>query len=244
MDTINSLLNAFHIGNKKYDVVYEFNNTEETNDNKAIEYYNFIIKNTGYNKHKIDKFIENTVIHFDMYNKIRGCDLSLMECVNTLNYLLSRNEIINSINNLNSYNSNNFKEIIETLFFKIIFIHIELYNNTEDTFKKYTINAKLCEYSIQYYKHFSTGGFKKMFENYYKSLLYRCLNMSSLFGCLISWLTLAKIAPEMVNDDYYPKINQDSHIYKYINLAYLREQNLFNKELQLFNKYYHFAKKD
>jgi hypothetical protein len=244
MDTINTLLSAFYITNKKYDAVYEFNNTEETNDNTIIEYYNFIIKNNGYNKTKIDKFIENVIIPFDIYSKTKGCDLSLVECVNTLNYLLSRKEIINSINNITSINSKNFKEIIETLFFKIIVIHLELFNVTEDIIKKHTINAKMCEYSIKYSHVLLSGQFRNIYNNYYKSLLYRCLNSSAINGCLISWLTFAKLSPEMVNDDYYPKINQTTDIYKKINIAYIKDTELFEKELELFNKYIHFNKKD
>ncbi len=244
MDAINTLLSAFYITNKKYDVVYEFNNTEETNDNKITEYYNFIIKNNGYNKNKIDKFIESIIIPFDIHTKTKGCDLSLVECVNTLNYLLSRREIINSINNLTSNNSKNFKDIIETLFFRIILIHLELFNNTEDIIKQHTINAKLCEYSIKYSYVLTSGQFINIFNSYYKSLLYRCLHSSSVHGCLISWLTFAKLAPDMVNDDYYPKINQNTEIYKKINIAYIKDTELFDKELELFNKYIHFNKKD
>ncbi len=244
MDTINTLLSAFYISNKKYDVVYEFNNAEETNDNTITEYYNFIIKNNGYNKNKIDKFIENIIIPFDIYSKTKGCDLSLLECVNTLNYLLSRKEIINSINNLTSNNSKNFMEIIETLFFRIIIIHLELFKTSEDILKKHIINAKLCEYSIKYSNILTSGQFKNLFGCYYKSLLYRCLHSSAINGCLISWLTFAKLAPEMINDDYYPKINQTTDIYKKINIAYIRDTELFDKELELFNKFIHFNKKD
>ncbi len=244
MDTINSLLNAFNITNKKYDVVYEFNNTEEKNDNKLIEYYNFIIKNNGYNKNKIDRFIENIIVPVDVYGNTKGCDLSLLECVNTLNYLLSRKEILNSINNLKSHNSKNFKDIIETLFFRIIVIHLELFNNTDDFIKKHIVNAKLCEYSIKYSHFLTTGQFKNIFNNYYKSLLYRCLHSSAVNGCLISWLTFAKLAPEMINDEYYPKINQNTDIYKSINISYVKDTELFDKELELFNKYIHFNKKD
>ena len=48
----------------------------------------------------------------------------------------------------------------------------------------------------------------------------------------------------MINDEYYPKINQTTDIYKKINIAYVKETELFDKELELFNKYIHFNKKD
>ncbi len=48
----------------------------------------------------------------------------------------------------------------------------------------------------------------------------------------------------MINNEIYLKINQNTDIYKSINIAYVKDSELFDKELELFNKYIHFNKKD
>ena len=70
MDVINTLLSALNIRkDTNYDVVFEFNNNEETNDNSEIEYYNFKIKNNVEIKSKIDKFNELIPIKYDLDTK-------------------------------------------------------------------------------------------------------------------------------------------------------------------------------
>lgn len=237
MDAITNLLGAFYIS-RDYNSVYKLNNNEETNDNSDVVYYNFKIKNNIEIKNKIDKFNELSSIKYDLDIKCNGCDLSLLECINTLDYLLNRKEIINSIENFNRFSSNNFKQIIEALFSRIIIIHLENYNSAKDNIKKQTINSKMCEHAIYYYELFNNTIFRKSFENFYKSLTYRSFHMTTNYGCIISWLTFAKLAPDMVCDECYPEINTDCVLYKQINKEYLKRLPMFEKEYELFNKYY------
>jgi hypothetical protein len=243
MDTINNLLSALNIKkDKNYNIIFELNNTEETNDNSETEYYGFKIKNNVEIKSKIDKFNELISIQFDLNSKCNNCDLSLSECLNTLNYLLNRKEIINSIESSNRFSSDNFKQIIEALFSRIMIIHLEGFNNNNSSSinitTKYTFNAKMCEYAIYYYNIFNNTIFIKSFKNFYKSLIFRSFHMAINNGCVISWLTFAKLAPDMINDDCYPNINKNSILYQKINMNYLKELNIFEKELELFNKYF------
>ncbi len=246
MDTINNLLSVLNIKkDTNYNIVFELNNNEETNDNTDIEYYNFKIKNNVEIKSRIDKFNDSVSIHFDLINKCNGCDLSLSECINTLNYLINRKEIINSINSSynSTFNSNNFKQIIEALFSRIMIIHLEGYNNiqninSQNIISKHTLNAKMCEYAINYYNIFNNTIFMNSFEKFYKSLAYRCFYMTTNYGCIISWLTFAKLAPDMVNDYCYPNINKKTILYNKINKEYLNNLEIFEKELELFNRYF------
>ena len=131
-----------------------------------------------------------------------------------------------------------FKEIIEILFSRIIVIYLEKCNETEDIIMKNFHNAKMCETAIFYSHIFMNSVFKDTFENFYKSLIYRCFNIATNYGCVISWMTFARLAPEMVNDDYYPKINKEADIYQKINFEYLNSSVIFKKEFKLFQKYY------
>ena len=245
MDVINNLLSALNIrNNTNYDVIFELNNNEETNDNSDIEYYNFKIKNNVDIKSKIDKFNELVSIQYDLNIKCNGCTLSLSECVNTLNYLLNRKEIINSIESSNRFSSDNFKQIIEALFSRIMIIHLDRYNSPNidiimNQHFKNTINAKMCEYASHYYNIFNNTIFMKSFDNFYKALSYRSFYMTTNYGCIISWLTFAKLAPDMINDDCYPKINKNSILYQQINKEYLKGLKMFEKEYDLFNKLNH-----
>jgi len=241
MEALSNLLNILYITNEtKYNTVYELNEQEETNDNSEIEYHNFIIKNNVGIKSKIDKLNDYKFLAFDLYKKANGCDLSLIECVNTLNYLLNRKEIINSIEHINSLSSNNFKEIIESLFSRIIIIHLDKYNESNDINYKHVTNVKLCEYAIHYYNIFTNTIFRKSFDNFYKSLAYRAYYLSINTGCIISWLTFAKLIPDMVNDDCYPKINKTTIFYKnkpmVINIEYIKKLKIFEKEIELYYK--------
>ncbi len=238
METITNLLSALNITkNRNYDVIFELNNNEETNDNSETEYYNFIIKNNVEIKKKIDDFNNLIELKYDIYSNCHGCDLSLTECVDTLNYLLNRREIVNSIEKINTLNSTNFKQIIVALFSRIIVIHLEYFNKTNDIYLKYLYNSKMFEYAITYYEIFNQTIFKIIFDNFYKSLIYRAFYIASKEGCIISWLTFAKLAPDMINDDCYPKINKTTQIYKKINKEYLNNLLIFKKELEIFKKY-------
>jgi hypothetical protein len=239
MDVINNLLCALNIRkDTNYDIIFELNENEETNDNSDTEYYNFKIKNCVEIKSKIDKFNELVSIQYDLNIKCNGCDLSLLECVNTLNYLLNRKEIINSINDINTVSSNNFKQIIESLFSRIMIIHLERYNDNSSIINKHTFNAKMCEYAIHYYEIFNNTIFMKSFDNFYKSLTYRAFHMTTTNGCIINWLTFAKLAPDMINDDCYPKINKRTVLYQKANREYLKGLKIFEKEYKIFKKYY------
>lgn len=243
MEALSNIFNMLHIKNEpKYNSIYKLNNHEETNDNSEIEYHNFIIKNNIDIKRKIDEFNDYKLLDFDLYKKANGCDLSLIECVNTLDYLLNRKEIISSIEHINSLSSNNFKQIIESLFSRIIIIHLDEYNKTNEIDYKHIINIKLCEYAIHYYNIFTNTIFIKSFDKFYKSLAYRVFYISTTTGCIVSWLTFAKLIPDMVNDDCYPKINSTILIYKnkpvVINREYIRKLKFFDKEFEIYNKYY------
>ena len=231
MDMINNLLSALNI--KKdidYDVIFKFNEIEETNDNSDTEYYGFKIKNNVEIKSKIDKFNELILIKYDLNTKCNGCDLSLLECQNTLDYLLNRKEILNSIESFNRFSSDNFKQIIEALFSRIMIIHLQSYNSNENIINKNILNAKMCEYAIYYYEIFNNTIFMKSFSDFYKSLTYRAFYMTTTNGCIISWLTFAKLAPDMINDDCYPKINKKALFHERINMNYLTGLKIFEKE--------------
>ena len=241
MDAINSLLSALHIRkDTNYNIVFELNNNEETNDNSEMEYYNFKIKNNVEIKSKIDKFNELVLLEYDLNTKCNGCNLSLLECVNTLNYLLNRKEILNSIENSNRFSSDNFKQIIEALFSRIIIIHLDGYNNSSsiNIITKHKINAKMCEYAIYYYEIFNNTIFMKSFDNFYKALLYRSFYMATTNGCIISWLTFAKLAPDMINDDCYPNINKNTVLYQKANREYIKGIKTLEKELEIYYKYF------
>jgi hypothetical protein len=119
-------------------------------------------------------------------------------------------------------------------------IHIDGYNNSSNVniFTKHSINAKMCEFAIYYYDIFNNTIFMKIFNNFYKSLTYRSFYMTTTHGCIISWLTFAKLAPDMINDDCYPKINKNTILYQKVNREYLKELKMFEKELDIFNKYF------
>jgi hypothetical protein len=228
MDTINMLLNSLYISDVKYNVV-----TKEIN---FLEYNNYIINNINDKKaieNKINNFNKNISIQLNIHSICKDCNLSLNETINTLNYLLSRKEIIDSINYFNK-----FKEIIEILFSRIIVIHLDECNKTNDILMKNFHNAKMCEYAIYYSHIFMNSVFKNTFDIFYKSLTYRSFNIATNYGCIISWMTFARLAPHMINDDYYPKINKETDIYQKINFDYLNNNILFEKEFKLFQKYH------
>jgi hypothetical protein len=233
MDALNSILNALHINKEtNYNITNHYSEESE-----YIEYYNYIIKNNVFIKTKIEEFNKIIMIPSDIFLKCNGCNLSLVESMNTLNYLISRKEIHDSMEKSDSSNSNNFKEIISSLFSRIIVIYLEKCNESDDILNKYTHNAKMCEIAIHYRNIFTNNIFKDSFDKFYKSLTYRCFYITTNYGCVISWLTFAKLAPEMVNEDCYPKINQDTVIFKNINKNYLKENKMFIKELELLHKF-------
>ncbi len=231
METINLILNALSLKDNNSD----FELTESSND--TIDYYNYKIKNDRLIIKKIDKFNENINIKFDIYQKGINCDLSFQETLSTLNYLLSRKELINAINNSNITVYKNFKEIIEVLFSKLIVIFLDKSNSTDNILEKCNINVNICHYSL-YYRNIFNNNINKTFDDYYKSLANRCFNIATNYGCIISWMTFAQLAPEMVNDDCYPIINKNTEIYKNIIWDNVKQNGLFEKEFELFNKYH------
>jgi hypothetical protein len=148
-----------------------------------------------------------------------------------------KSEILNSIESFNRFSSDNFKQIIEALFSRIMIIHLQSYNSNENIINKNILNAKMCEYAIYYYEIFNNTIFMKSFSDFYKSLTYRAFYMTTTNGCIISWLTFAKLAPDMINDDCYPKINKKALFHERININYLKSLKIFEKELELYNKY-------
>ena len=229
MEAINMILNALSLKGKKSD--YEL--TE--NMDEYIEYYNYKIKNEKSIKEQIDNFNENINVNMDIYEKATDCSLSFQETISTLNYLLSRKEIMNKINESNIHN--NFKEIIEMLFSRLIVIFLDKCNSTNNILEKCSINVNICQYSI-FYKDIFNDNINKTFEDFYKSLANRCFNVATHHGCIISWMTFAKLAPEMVKEHCYPIINKNTIIYKNIFWNNIKENKLFEKELELFNKFH------
>jgi len=226
------ILSALNI--KKSNSEYELTNIT---DEYCNNYYNYIIKNEKIIKDKIDKFNEDINGPLGINEKAIHCNLSFEETIDTLNYLLSRKEIMNAINDSNIIVYKNFKEIIEILFSRIIYIFLEKCNSTNDIFEKCTINVNICQYSI-HYKNIFNDKINKTFENYYKSLAYRCFNIATNYGCIISWLTFAKLCPNMVKDECYPIINKNTIIYKQIMWDNVKKNTLFEKEFDLFIKYH------
>lgn len=229
MEAINMILSALNI--KKSNSEYELTNIDFGN------YYNYIIKNDKMIKDKIDKFNEDMNCPLGINDKAINFNLSFQETVETLNYLLSRKEIMNAINESNIIIYKNFKEIIEILFSRIIYVFLENCNSTNDIFEKCMINVNICHYSI-FYKNIFNDNLNKTFENYYKSLAYRCFNIATNYGCIVSWMTFAKLCPEMVTDTCYPSINKNTIIYKQIIWENVKKNVLFEKEFELFIKYH------
>ncbi len=227
METINMILSSLNL--KKTESSFDIINS----DDEFIDYYKFRIKNDKSIKDYVDKFNEkiNVSIDIDILTKAKGCELSLQESFNTLNYILSREEIMNNINNYE-----NFKNIIETLFSRIIIIFLEKCNNSIDIMDKCRYNVQLCQYSL-FYKNIFNYNINKSFENYYKSLIARCFNIATNYGCIISWLTFAKLAPEMIRDECYPIINKNSIIFNNIIWDNIKQNKIFEKELELYYKY-------
>lgn len=239
MDSLHNFFSALNIGNyinneTKYNIINKYNENNDETD--YIEYYNYIIKNNIFIKTKIEQFNEIISVPSDIFLKCNGCDLSLEESMKTLNYLLSRKEINETMEKSDTLNSNNFKEIISSLFSRIIVIHLEKCNESTDILVKYAYNSKMCEIAIYYKNIFTNNIFKDSFERFYKSLTYRCFYIATNYGCIISWLTFANLAPEMVCDDCYPKINQETILFKNINKTYLKDNKLFEKEIELLHK--------
>ena len=231
MEAINMILNALSL--KDINADYELTK----NNDDYIEYYNFKIKNEKSIKIQIDNFNESINVPLDIFKSSNGCDLSLQETLNTLNYLLSRQEIMNGINTSNQDIYKNFKNMIEVLFSRLIVLFLEKCNNVDNIVEKCAINANICHYTV-YYKSIFYENINKTFDNFYKALTNRCFNIATNYGCIISWLTFAKLAPEMVKEYCYPNINKDTLIYKKIIWANIKEMKMFEKELELFNKYY------
>ncbi len=238
MDSLSSIFNALNIGNyinePKYGIIDKYNDNQESDH---IEYYNYIIKNNIFIKTKIEEFNQIISVPSDIFLKCNGCDLSLVESMKTLYYLLSRKEINETIEKSDTLNSNNFREIVSALFSRIIVLYLEKCNESSDILVKYTNNSKMCEIAIYYKRIFQNHIFKDSFDRFYKSLTYRSFYISTNYGCVMSWLTFANLAPEMVNDDCYPKINKDTVLFKNFNKAYLNDNKIFEKQIELFNKY-------
>ncbi len=205
-------------------------------DEEFIDYYNYRIKNEKSVKEQVDNFNSLINVPIDIFNKAKGCNLSLNESLSTLNFILSKKEIMSEINNNNNNIYNNFKEIIEVLFSRIIVIFLDKCNKTDNIMEKCSYNVIICQYSI-YYKSIFDESINKNLDNYYKSLLNRCFNVATNYGCIVSWFTFAKLAPEMVKEHCYPIINKDSIIYKNIIWNNIKEHKMFEKEFELFNKF-------
>ena len=157
---------------------------------------------------------------------------------NTLNYILSRQELMNNINNKsNKIIYENFKNIIETLFSRIIVIFLEKCNETDNIMEKCNYNVQLCQYVI-FYKNILNSNINKTFENFYNSFTSRCFNIATNYGCIISWLTFAILAPEMVKEHCYPIINKDTIIFKNIIWNNIKQNKIYEKELELYYKYH------
>jgi hypothetical protein len=103
--------------------------------------------------------------------------------------------------------------------------------------KKCGYNVQLCNYAI-FYKNIFNNNINNNFENFYKSLTSRCFNIATNYGCIVSWLTFAKLAPEMVKDNCYPIINKNTIIYKNIIWNNIKQHKMFEKELELYYKYH------
>ena len=225
------ILNALNLkeSNSSFEII--------DSDDEYIDYYNYRIKNDKSIKNQIDIFNININIPFDVFSKSNGYELSFGETIKTLNYILSRKELMGAINNSNATIYDNFNNIIETLFNRVIIIILEKCNSTDNIMQKCGHNVNLCQYSI-YYRHVFNNKLNKSFENYYKSLTHRCFNIATNYGCIVSWLTFAKLAPEMVKDNCYPIINKNTIIYKNIIWDNIKDNKLFIEEIELFNKYH------
>jgi len=232
METLNLILNALKLKNNED----SFNIIDS--DEEFIDYYNYRIKNEKSIKEQIDNFNEKNNVSIDIFKLANDCDLSLEESINTLNYILSRQELMNNINNkTNKIINENFKNIIETLFSRIIVIFLEKCTETDNIMEKCGYNVQLCKYAI-YYKSIFNSTINKTFENFYKSLISRCFNIATNYGCIISWLTFANLAPEMVKEHCYPIINKDTIIFKNIIWNNIKQNKIYEKELELYYKYH------
>jgi hypothetical protein len=232
MEALNLILSALNLKDTEdsYNII--------DSDDEFINYYNYRIKNEKSIKEQIDNFNKNINVSIDIFNLANGCEFSLEESINTLNYILSRQELMNTINHKsNKAIYENFKNIIETLFSRIIVIFLEKCNETNNIMEKCVYNVQICQYTIFYKKNFNTE-INKTFENFYKSLTYRCFNIATNYGCIISWLTFTSLAPEMIKEHCYPIINKDTIIFKNIIWNNIKQNKLYEKELDLYYKYH------
>jgi hypothetical protein len=207
-------------------------------DNKIIEYNHFIIKNNKINKNKVDNFYCKINITFDIISETDNCALSLNETLSTLNFLVSKKEILESCDSNNISFDKNMKKTIETLYFNIIKIYFNECNNETNIFKRISTNSKLFEFIIDYIILLFHPAFKDSMEYFYRSNLSRSLRMAIKDGCVISWLTFVKLHPDMGNESCYPMINKSSPIYQKINWEYIKSKKQFEPELDKFFKYH------
>jgi hypothetical protein len=230
MDTLNLILSALNLKNieDSYNIIDSYD--------EFIDYYNYRIKNEQSIKEQINIFNKKQNDSVDIFKLSNGCDFSLQESINTLNYILSKQQLMNNINS-NKIIYENFKNIIETLFSRIMVIFLEKCNETDNIMEKCTYNVQLCQYAI-FYKNIFNSTINKTFENFYNLLISRCFNIATNYGCIISWLTFAQLAPEMVKEHCYPIINKNTIIFKNIIWNNIKQNKIYEKELELYFKYH------
>jgi hypothetical protein len=237
-DTINNtIINYFFTKNQsnESEVItfteykdFMISDNPDTFDNlkQSIERFNTICENVP----------EKSIEYFNLPN------LTLKESIYSLDILISRPDIMNYLEeNKNDY-TDEVVSVIAKLYLNIFKIYNTHIDNEKDIIKKSQLNFNLCEIIIKYTFVFTHPAFSKFFFDLWKYNIKKYYLLAKTEGCLISWITFSILCPSLANNNCYPIINKDAHVFKHINWEYVKSKiyntGSCNKKFNLFLKYY------
>jgi hypothetical protein len=195
---------------------------------------------------------KDTYIKSKIYNSILNT-YGITEKIKILDLLLESDEI-NELIDDNSIDSSIKDKIIDTiseLYVYIISYHLNRIINID--IDNYDSNIDIKEIKLNYLCDFCKDitKYKNVLDLCQKTnikfKIYKYTTINKMFefaaeeGAILPWLTLINMVPELVGENYYPLIRSDFSKnkinYKY-SLKCLNDLPMYEKELQIFHKYY------
>ena len=206
-------------------------NTQDSLKPEKRFYRNFVINNNDENaKNKVEQFYKqldytypNSKTENNIYNENTNIyiNVPIEELMKHLDMSLSNTHILDIIrknkDKIKEYNETNFsfvfyKNIVNTY----VIIMKNLLNNIcneKDSNGKFPIFEKMTEIIMKYSVFFTDELFTKEFIKFKKVVTMKSLEFSANDGCIGGFLLFAFLHPDMITEDCYLYINNDSPNY-------------------------------
>ncbi len=206
-------------------------------------YRNFVISDESY-KSIVDEFYKNNLSQYNNNNITNNIDdIPIEELTNILDTYIDNKYLSSKCIKDKSDDKylNSYIEIIKNTYIKTIKYYLYKIDQSNKKCLKETsqsINNKFCEVILKYESILNNPIFEV--EKFYKTLLIKYLTIASHDGCIFSWLVFANFCPTMINNNYYPYINNTTHVHYYSKkniIEYISNASINNKIKSLFEKY-------